>query len=117
MKRGKVHLVDFGEPRGSEPSGIRPALVIQNDVGNRLSPNTIVAGISSNGLDRLFPVEVRVDPPEGGLDLLSKVDLSTLLTIDKARSQRLLGHLLTQTMRRVDRALIISLGVEVKSLA
>lgn len=104
--------MDFGEPRGSEPAGLRPALVIQNDVGNRLSPNTIVASISSSGIDRIFPVEVRVDPPDGGLARPSKIDLSTLLTIDRARCTRLLGQLSRTTMRDVDRALRISLSLE-----
>jgi len=111
MKRGEVHLIDFGVPRGSEPSGIRPALVIQNDVGNRVAGTTIVAAISSSGIDRVFPVEVRIDPPAGGLARPSKVDLALLLTIDRSRSTKRLGQLQPSIMQQVDRALRISLAL------
>ncbi|MBM3465538.1 MAG: type II toxin-antitoxin system PemK/MazF family toxin, partial [Armatimonadetes bacterium] len=58
MRRGEVYLVDFGTPRGSEPTGVRPALIIQNDIGNDKSPTTIVSVITSSGVSRVFPVEV-----------------------------------------------------------
>lgn len=111
MKRGEVYLVDFGASRGSEPEGFRPALILQNDVGNQFAPNTIVAAISASGTGRTFPVEVRVDPPDGGLERPSKVDCSLLLTVDKRRCLQLLGRLGPGTMNRVDGALLLSLGL------
>jgi len=111
VRRGDVFMVDFNPARGSEQAGFRPALVIQNDVGNRHSPTTIVAAISA-APERPYPFLVRLAAGEGGLERDSAVNASQILTVDKVRLARRLGSLSAERMREVDRALKISLGLE-----
>lgn len=85
-RRGEVWLVNWNPARGSEQAGKRPALVIQNDIGNEKSPTTIVAAISSTV--KLFPINVKIEPHESGLDLSSIVKTSQILTIDKNRLEK-----------------------------
>jgi len=89
----------------------RPALVLQNDIGNRYSPLTIVAAITSTIPRPLYPTQVLVKAPEGGLELDSVVHLSHIRSVDKRRLVRRLGRLKAQTMGSVNQALLISLGV------
>ncbi|RPF42020.1 mRNA interferase MazF [Thermodesulfitimonas autotrophica] len=111
VKRGDVFLVDFNPARGSEQAGFRPALVIQNDVGNRYSPTTIVAAISA-APERTYPFLVRLGAGEGGLERGSAVNASQILTVDKPRLVKRLGSLSAERMREVNRAVKISLGLE-----
>lgn len=111
VKRGDVFLVDFNPARGSEQAGFRPALVIQNDVGNKYSPTTIVAAISA-APEREYPFLVRVSAGEGGLEKDSAVNASQILTIDKTRLVRKMGRFSAERMRQVDRAIKISLALE-----
>jgi len=111
VRRGDVFLVDFSPARGSEQAGFRPALVIQNDVGNRHSPTTIVVAISA-APERSYPFLVRLAAGEGGLERDSAVNASQILTVDKSRLVRKLGSLSAERMRQVDRAVRISLGLE-----
>ena len=90
-KRGEVWRVNWNPARGSEQAGLRPALVIQNDIGNEKSPTTIVAAISSSV--RIYPMNVKINPPEGGLDRTSIVKTSQILTISKERLEKRLGRL------------------------
>ena len=108
-KRGEVWLVNWNPARGSEQAGIRPALVIQNDIGNEKSPTTIIAAISTS--PRIYPMNVLVRPPEGGLDHPSIVKTSQILTISKERLEKRLGHLSSSRMEDVDRAIKISLSL------
>lgn len=110
IRRGDIFTVDFEPARGSEQGKRRPALVIQNDVGNRFSPTTIVAAITSGENDR-FPVNVDIKAPEGGLGSHSVVLLNQILTIDTARLGRYWGRVSLSTMARVDEAIKISLGL------
>lgn len=110
VRRGDVWLVDFRSGRGSEQQGLRPALVIQNDVGNRYADTTIVAAIATTL--KLYPVTVGIERGEGGLKQPSMVNLAQVLTLDKARLQRRLGSLSPETMAEVDGAIRISLAVE-----
>lgn len=110
-KRGEVHLVSFDPTVGAEIKKTRPALVIQNDIGNRLSPITIVAAIASRFDDSLYPTEVLVTPPEGGLREPSVVMLNQIRSVDRRRLTTRLGRLTPETMARVDRALSISVGL------
>ena len=89
----------------------RPALIVQNDIANRYSPITIVAAITSQFSEPLYPTEVLIQPPEGGLTIASVVLLNQLRSIDKRRLIRRLGVLTPATMARVDRAILISLGL------
>ncbi len=108
-KRGEVWLANWNPGRGSEQRGIRPALVIQNDIGNEKAPTTIVAAISSSV--KLYPMNVLIEPPEGGLTQPSIVKTSQILTISKERLERRLGNLSSQKMKEVDQAIKLSLAL------
>ena len=110
-KRGEIYLVNFDPTIGAEIKKTRPALVIQNDIANRYSPITIVAAISSQFDESLYPTEIFIQPPEGGLSIPSVVLLNQIRSIDKRRLVRRLGVLAPTTMERVNQAILISLGV------
>ena len=109
--RGEVHLVSFDPTVGAKIRKTGPALILQNDVANRWSPITIVAAISSRPDEPAYPTEVRVDPPEGGLTIHSVILLNQVRSIDRRRLVKRLGRLRPVTMKHVDRALRISLGL------
>ena len=112
IRRGEVYLVSFDPTVGHEIKKIRPALVIQNDVGNRYSPLTIVAAITSKVSPVPYPVEVIVHPSRtSGLDTLSAIRLDHIRTIDKLRLIKRLGALGPLIMEKVDEAMKISLGL------
>ena len=110
-KRGEVWLVSFDPTLGAEIKRTRPALVLQNDVANRASPITIVAAITSQFEEPLYPTEVLVRPPEGGLQSESVVLLNQIRSIDKRRLIHRMGKLKPKTMEQVDRALLLSFGL------
>lgn len=110
-KRGEVYFADLNPVRGREQGGRRPVLVVQNDVGNRHSPVTIVAAITSQVAERPYPTEVRLRAGEGGLPKDSAVLLNQIKTIDKDRLEQRLGQLNAFAMGQVDEALKISLGL------
>lgn len=101
----------FDPTLGAEIQKTRPALIIQNDIGNRYSPITIVAAITSKFKEPLPPVKVRITAWEGGLTTDSVALLNHIRSIDRQRLIRRLGKLKQETIERVDRALMISLGV------
>lgn len=107
--RGEVYLVEFEPTSGAEIKKTRPALIIQNDTGNRYSPITIVAAITSQVGGRIYPTEVYVEAPEGGLSANSLVLLNQLRSIDKGRLVKRLGKVTPKTMKTVEYALRISL--------
>ena len=109
--RGEVYLVSFDPALGAGIRKTRPALVLQNDVANRFSPITIVAGMTSHFSESLYPTEVFVSAPEAGLTQDSVVLLNQIRSIDRHRLVKRLGTLRRETMVRVDRALRISLGL------
>lgn len=108
-RRGEVWLVNWNPARGSEQAGIRPALVIQNNIGNEKAATTIIAAISSSV--RLYPMNVLIEPPEGGLDRPSIVKCGQILTIAKDRLMKRLGQLDPLKVEEVDRAVKLSLGL------
>jgi mRNA interferase MazF len=110
-KRGEVYLVSFDPTIGAEIKKTRPALVIQNDVGNRYSPVTIVAAISSKVGDTRYPTEVLIPSSEGGLREPSVVMLNQIRSVDKRRLIARLGRLSPDRMALVDQALLVSLGL------
>jgi len=109
--RGEVYFVAFDPTLGAEIRKTRPALILQNDIANRSSPITIVAAITSKFDDELYPTEVLVRTPEGGLDADSVVLLNQIRSVDRRRLMRRVGRLVPETMRLVDRALVLSLGL------
>jgi mRNA interferase MazF len=109
-RRGEVWLVNFNPGRGSEQKGIRPALVVQNDIGNEHSSTTIVAAITTT--IKLYPVTVLLPKGSAGLDKDSMVNLAQLLTVDKTRLMRKLGELDAKQLTQTNESLKISLSLE-----
>ena len=110
VKRGEIYDVDWSPGRGSEQAGTRPALIIQNDVGNQFGPTTIVAAISTQQ-QRIYPFQVAIGAKESGLPLDSVVKCEQIQTIDQARLGRLVGFLTRDKLLEVDDALHRSLGL------
>ncbi len=102
-------MVNFSPGRGSEQRGLRAAVVIQNDVGNRYAATTIVAAITTTL--KIYPVTLGLKPGEGGLREPSMVNLAQILTVDKSRLQRRMGELSRERMEAVNDAITVSLGV------
>jgi len=111
LRRGDIWLVNFNPAQGSEQKGIRPALIIQNDVGNEVSPVTIVAAISS--VTKTYPINVEIKPSESSLEKDSVVKLNQIRTIDKKRLIKRLGSLDSSKMKAVNSALMLSLGLQI----
>jgi mRNA interferase MazF len=108
--RGDVFWTRFDPVEGSELAGLRPALVIQNDTGNRHSDTTIVAGITTRFARKKYPMIVSL--PEGALPRASAVNCAQIRTVDKARLQGApIAHLDAVTMCAVDDAIRASLGL------
>ena len=111
-QRGEVWLVDFDPARGHEIRKTRPAVIIQNNIGNRHSRLTIVAANTSKVSATPYPVDVAVVSRKGtGLTKPSVINLSQIRSVDRERLLRRLGALDAATMRKVDGALRISLGL------
>ena len=110
-RRGEVYLVSLDPTAGAEIRKTRPAVVVQNDPANWRSPITIVAAVTSQFEEPLYPTEVLVQAPEGGLTTDSVVLLNQVRSVDRGRLVRRLGALTTETMKEIDRALLLSLGL------
>jgi len=108
-KRGEVWMVNFNPGRGSEQKGIRPALIIQNDVGNQYASTTIVSAVTTTL--KKYPVTVLVPRGKGGLKENSMVNLAHILIVDKGRLIRKLGNLEEDKIDEVTEAIKISLDV------
>jgi mRNA interferase MazF len=102
-------MVNFSPGRGSEQKGNRPALIIQNDVGNQYASTTIVAAITT--IIKKYPVTVLIPERKGGLKEHSMVNLAQLLTVGKERLTKKLGYLSEERMAEVDESIRISLGI------
>ena len=111
VKRGEIYWVNFDPRRGSEQGGVRPALVVQNDLGNRHSPTTVVACLSSAPLSKRYPFTVPLAAGEAGLDKVGYVNCAQLLTIDQRRVGTLIGTLDEQRMLEVDEAILAEFGI------
>jgi mRNA interferase MazF len=109
--RGEIYLVNFDPTTGAEIKKTRPALILQNDVANRHSPITIVAAITSKFDDNLYPTEVEIPAGEGGLKQESVVLLNQIRSIDCRRLAKKLGNIENSTLKKVDWAIKISLGL------
>ena len=111
VKRGDVYFADLSPVVGSEQGGVRPVLIIQNDIGNRFSPTVIVSAITAQIQKAKLPTHVEIDAETHGFDRNSVILLEQLRTIDKQRLTDKITHLDEDTMRKVDDALQISLGL------
>ena len=110
MKRGDVYRADLNPVQGSEQGGIRPVVIVQNDLGNQSSPTVIVAPLTTQRKKRSQPTHVEVLPPDGGLKYPSMVLCEQLRTVEKSRLDRYIGHFSLETLRMVDAALLEALG-------
>jgi len=110
--RGEIYYLDFSPAKGSNMWGPHPALIVQNDVGNRASRLTIVAAITSNLRAARLPVCVQISPADSGLPRESVVNLGHIYTVDKSRLRQLAGRLPDGLMEQVDKSLRVSVGLE-----
>ena len=108
IRRGEIYWVDWNPGRGSEQSGLRPALVIQNDIGNQFSPTAIVAALTT-AAEEPYPFLVKVTSKESGLPKDSMVNLAVVVTIDKTRLTSKYGELGEARMAEVNEAMKVSL--------
>ncbi|MBI4167905.1 MAG: type II toxin-antitoxin system PemK/MazF family toxin [Candidatus Aenigmarchaeota archaeon] len=112
VKRGDIVLVNLNPVIGSEQGKTRPAVIIQNDIGNEYSPTTIVAPITSKIFSKQFPTNVEIDPVNSPLKEKSNILLNQIRTIDKSRIIRNYGKISRKKMEEVDDAIRNSLGLE-----
>lgn len=111
VKRGDIYYADLSPVVGSEQGGIRPVLIVQNDVGNKFSPTVIAAAITSQRFKTNLPTHIHVDAQDCGLSKDSIVLLEQVRTIDKRRLKEKMGNLDEVDMSRVNKALSVSLGI------
>ncbi|MBQ9469047.1 MAG: type II toxin-antitoxin system PemK/MazF family toxin [Clostridia bacterium] len=114
VKRGEIYYADLSPVVGSEQGGLRPVLIVQNDLGNRYSPTVIAAAITSRLSKTRLPTHIDVSfgqAKSGGLAKESVVLLEQVRTLDKSRLREKLGVLPPEVMRSVDRALLVSFGL------
>ncbi len=111
VKRGDIFYADLSPVVGSEQGGIRPILIVQNDIGNRYSPTVICAAITSQINKAKLPTHIEIDSNRYPLIKDSVVLLEQVRTIDKKRMKEKIGHLDDVIMKKVDKALLISLGL------
>lgn len=111
VKRGDVYFADLSPVVGSEQGGVRPVLIIQNDIGNRFSPTVIVAAITAQIQKAKLPTHVEIDAKRYGFERDSVILLEQIRTIDKQRLTDKITHLDDEMMEKVDDALQISLGL------
>ena len=111
VKKGDLFFADLSPVVGSEQGGVRPVLVVQNDVGNKYSPTIIVAAVTSQTGKAKHPTHVELKATQGGLSKNSVVLLEQLRTIDKQRLKERIGSLSESQLPVVDEALGVSLGI------
>ena len=111
VKRGEIYYADLSPVIGSEQGGVRPVLIVQNDVGNRYSPTVIAAAITSQQDKTELPTHIKLNATSSGLAKDSIVLLEQVRTIDKRRLKEKMGVLDGGAMDRVDKALYVSLGL------
>ena len=110
IKRGELYYADLSPVVGSEQGGIRPVLVVQNDVGNKYSPTVIAAAVTSKINKAKLPTHIELPSNMYGLQKDSVILLEQIRTLDKRRLKERIGELNETTMNRVDNAILISLG-------
>lgn len=111
VKRGDIYYADLSPVVGSEQGGIRPVLIVQNDVGNKYSPTVIAAAITSQKEKSKLPTHISLNSQACGLTRDSMVLLEQIRTIDKKRLKEKMGRLDEDSMENIDKALSISFGL------
>lgn len=115
VKRGEIYYADLSPVVGSEQGGIRPVLIVQNDIGNKYSPTVIAAAITSRTTKNDLPTHIFVDASTCGLTRDSIVLLEQVRTIDKRRLRERMGALEAPVMQEIDRAISVSFGLSAKN--
>ena len=115
VKRGDIYYADLSPVVGSEQGGLRPVLIVQNDVGNKYSPTVIAAAITSQISKAKLPTHIDVFADSFGLAKDSVILLEQIRTIDKKRLKEKMGHLDDTLMSRVDDAISVSFGLPMAS--
>ena len=110
IKRGEIYFADLSPVIGSEQGGVRPVLVVQNNVGNKYSPTIIAAAITSQLEKAKLPTHIQLPAEKFGLPKDSVVLLEQIRTLDKKRLKEKIGELPISMMTKVNEALLISLG-------
>ena len=110
IKRGQIYYADLSPVVGSEQGGVRPVLIIQNDIGNRYSPTVIACAVTSQLTKAKLPTHIEVKKGRYGLAKDSVILLEQIRTLDKRRLKEKIGELPINMMSRVNEALLISLG-------
>lgn len=111
IKRGDMYYADLSPVIGSEQGGVRPVLIIQNDVGNRYSPTVIAAAITSQTTKNRLPTHININSSEYGLVKDSVILAEQIRTIDKSRLKEKIGQVDAFTMNQVNNALGVSFGL------
>ncbi len=111
IKRGDIFYADLSPVIGSEQGGIRPVLIVQNDVGNKYSPTVIAAAITSQINKAKLPTHIEISAQEYGLAKDSVILLEQIRTIDKKRIREKIGHLDDELMEKVNEAISVSFGL------
>ncbi len=111
VKRGDIFYADLSPVIGSEQGGVRPVLIVQNDVGNKYSPTVIAAAITSQINKAKMPTHIEISAQDYGLNKDSVILLEQIRTIDKRRLREKIGRLDETLMERVDNALSVSFGL------
>ncbi len=111
IKRGDIYYADLSPVVGSEQGGLRPVLIIQNDVGNKYSPTVIAAAITSKMAKSKLPTHIDLYANEVGLSKDSVVLLEQIRTLDKQRLKEKMGHLDDQFMNEINNAIAVSFGL------
>ena len=113
VKRGDIYYADLSPVVGSEQGGVRPVLIVQNDIGNRFSPTVIAAAITSQKAKANLPTHIQLNACDSGLSRDSIVLLEQIRTLDKKRLKEKMGSLDNRSMDQVDQALSISFGLQI----
>ncbi len=113
VKRGDIYYADLSPVVGSEQGGLRPVLIIQNDVGNKYSPTVIAAAITSRMGKTKLPTHIDVYADRAGLQKDSVILLEQVRTLDKRRLKEKMGHLDEESMHAVDNAIAVSFGLPI----
>ncbi len=116
VRRGEIYYADLSPVVGSEQGGVRPVLIVQNDVGNKYSPTVIAAAITSQKEKSKLPTHIEINAQNCGLAKNSVVLLEQIRTIDKKRLKERMGMLDEDAMYRVNSALSISFGLGAESI-
>lgn len=111
IKKGDIYYADLSPVIGSEQGGVRPVLIVQNDIGNRYSPTVIIAAITSQINKAKLPTHVEIKSDDYGLSKDSVLLLEQIRTIDKRRLGEKIGHVKEDIIEKVNDALRISLGL------